>query len=72
MTNEPPCLPERGAADSAAPADPQRPSRWVLYRIDDNGNETDMRHFTDRPSAERAMREYESRGHKQVYLIRKE
>ncbi|MCZ4128699.1 hypothetical protein [Stutzerimonas balearica] len=43
---------------------------WLLYRIDDNGNEIEMARFAERSSAERAMHDYERRGHKQVYLVR--
>lgn len=45
---------------------------WVLYRIDDNGNEVEMRRFASRAAAEAAMREYEARGHKQAYLVRED
>lgn len=47
-------------------------SAWVLYRIDDNGNELEMRRFPERAAAERTMRDYEARGHKQAYLVRQE
>ena len=46
--------------------------RWVLYRIDDNGNELEMRRFAGRAEAEAVMREYEARGHKQAYLVRED
>lgn len=46
--------------------------RWVLYRIDDNGNEVEMRRFAERAAAEALMRDYERRGHKQAYLVREE
>lgn len=46
--------------------------RWVLYRIDDNGNEVEMRRFATRDEAEAAMRAFELRGHKQAYLVREE
>ena len=49
-----------------------QPSRWLLYRIDDNGNEVAMRRFTNRADAEAVMRDYEARGHKQAYLVREE
>lgn len=52
---------------AAAPA-----SRWLLYRIDDNGNEMAMRRFARREEAEAAMRDYQARGHKQTYLLREE
>lgn len=44
--------------------------RWLLYRIDDNGNEVEMRRFATRNEAEAAMRTFEARGHKQAYLVR--
>lgn len=44
---------------------------WLLYRIDDNGNEIEMARFAERSAAERAMRDYERRGHKQAYLVRR-
>lgn len=52
---------------AAAPA-----SRWLLYRIDDNGNEIAMRRFATREEAEAAMRTFAARGHKQTYLVREE
>lgn len=48
------------------------PLCWLLYRIDDNGNEVAMRRFARREDAETAMREYEARGHKQAYLVRED
>jgi len=56
--------------DATATHDEPDPSRWVLYRIDDNGNEVEMRRFAGRAEAEALMREYERRGHKQAYLVR--
>ena len=46
------------------------PPAWLLYRIDDNGNEVAMRRFASRAAAEAAMRAFEARGHKQAYLVR--
>jgi len=57
--------------DDSTDAAPER-ERWLLYRIDDNGNEVAMRRFASRAHAEAAMREYEARGHKQAYLVREE
>jgi hypothetical protein len=57
--------------DDSTDAAPER-ERWLLYRIDDNGNEVAMRRFATRDEAEAAMREYEARGHKQAYLVREE
>lgn len=60
--------PPGGLAGNVEPGE----SVWVLYRIDDNGNELEMRRFPERAGAERTMREYEARGHKQAYLVREE
>ena len=57
--------------DDSTDAAPER-ERWLLYRIDDNGNEVAMRRFATRDDAEAAMRDYEARGHKQAYLVREE
>ncbi|SDR69723.1 hypothetical protein [Pseudomonas oryzae] len=46
--------------------------RWLLYRIDDNGNEVAMRRFARREDAEAAMHLYEARGHKQAYVVHEE
>lgn len=46
--------------------------RWVLYRIDDNGNEVVMRRFAERSDAEAVMRAFEAHGHKQAYLVRED
>ena len=51
---------------------PDAPLAWLLYRIDDNGNELEMRRFPERAAAERTMRDYQARGHKQAYLVRQE
>ncbi|WP_455232037.1 hypothetical protein [Geopseudomonas aromaticivorans] len=45
---------------------------WVLYRLDDNGNEVEMRRFASREVAEAVMRDYDARGHKQAYLVRED
>ena len=55
--------------DDSTDAAPER-ERWLLYRIDDNGNEVAMRRFASRAAAEAAMRAFEARGHKQAYLVR--
>lgn len=58
--------------DTAAMHEEPGSGRWVLYRIDDNGNEVEMRRFAERAEAEALMGEYERRGHKQAYLVREE
>ena len=46
--------------------------RWLLYRIDDNGNEVERRRVATRDEAEAAMCAFEGHGHKQAYLVREE
>ncbi len=59
-------------SDPLRNASPDMPKpEWMLFRIDDNGNETEMERFRDRLSAERVMRAYEAKGHKQAYFVRK-
>jgi hypothetical protein len=43
--------------------------RWALWRQNDNGNRELMRRFADRADANREMRGYEVRGHKQTCWI---
>jgi hypothetical protein len=45
--------------------------RWSLFRQDDNGNRFHIRDFDSMFSAECARREFEGRGHKQLYTIEK-
>jgi hypothetical protein len=45
-------------------------AKWLLVRIDDNGNEFEMYRFMEKISAELAMKKYDSKGHKQKYLIK--
>ena len=42
---------------------------YQLWRMDDNGNRALVACFAERAEAERALREYEERGHKQTYWI---
>lgn len=42
---------------------------WVLKRQDDNGNVFDIDSFADKEEAAQIGREYELRGHKQVYFV---
>ena len=44
-------------------------ARWVLWRLDDNGNRFAMAEFDSRERAEAAAREYAARGHKQAYWV---
>ena len=43
------------------------PESWVVHRQDDNGNRFVMQTSLSREEAERLVREFEARGHKQVY-----
>ena len=38
-------------------------------RADDNGNEVEVTRAATREKAERIAREYEARGHKQIYWV---
>lgn len=44
---------------------------FVVYRVDDNGNEFEMQTFNSHSEAEAFAMDYERRGHKQIYLIKK-
>ena len=45
------------------------PSRWALWRQDDNGHRERMRTYEVRADAERALARLEALGHKQTYWI---
>ena len=47
------------------------PPSWVLYRVDDNDNEVEMFRFLNESSAECLRLDYEKKGHKQGYYVRK-
>ena len=47
------------------------PAKWILYRVDDNGNETEMYRFHQQESAVWVGKKYEKKGHKQLYLVTK-
>lgn len=42
---------------------------WELWRQDDGGHQFLVARFSTREEAEREMRVYEDRGHKQVYWV---
>ncbi|MDA7085730.1 hypothetical protein PH586_04900 [Pseudomonas sp. SA3-5] len=49
------------------------PSRnWCLVRLDDNGNEFVVGADLSRAAAEALARQFEARGHKQSYWIRRQ
>jgi hypothetical protein len=43
--------------------------RFVLWRMDDNGNEFVVARYERREDAEAARDRYEARGHKQMYWV---
>lgn len=43
---------------------------FAVYRVDDNGNEIIMQRFFTEQSAQRYADDYQSRGHKQIYLVK--
>lgn len=47
------------------------PGQWILWRLDDNGNEAEMFRLPDRARAEFYKQVYERRGHKQAYAVRR-
>jgi hypothetical protein len=49
---------------------PLEPMRWVLVRLDDNGNEHEMVRFLTRKNAEQSADRYTQKGHKQAYFVR--
>lgn len=44
-------------------------TRWTVWRQDDNGNRDVVETHTGRRKAERAVKRYEARGHKQLYWV---
>jgi len=44
---------------------------WVLTRLDDNGNEFEISRFNSEHEAQAMKKDYESRGHKQAYFVKK-
>jgi ribosome maturation protein Sdo1 len=45
--------------------------RWRLLRIDDNGNEFEIAVYPEEEAAVKACVEFEERGHKQTYFVRR-
>ena len=56
---------DRDGTPVAAPG----PRSVIVVRSDDNGNEATVTRVTSRCEAEAIVREYEARGHKQLYWI---
>jgi hypothetical protein len=48
-----------------------RDDRFTLWRQDDNGNVAEVATFTSLADAEAAKEEYERRGHKQLYWVKR-
>ncbi len=46
--------------------------RWCLIRLDDNGNEFVVQADLSRAQAQALARQYEARGHKQSYWVRRQ
>lgn len=46
------------------------PARWLLYRLDDNGNEFLIERYQQPEAAETIRAQYEAKGHKQLYFVR--
>ena len=49
-----------------------RDCRWAVYRIDDNGNQFVVRTQFSEGEAGQVVREFEARGHTQVYWAEQE
>jgi len=47
------------------------PASWILTRIDDNGNETEMFRFQEESSANWILKKYEEKRHKRHYYVNK-
>lgn len=47
------------------------PAGWILSRLDDNGNEFEMRRFLEERTANYVRQEFENKGHKQTYFVRR-
>lgn len=45
------------------------PKRWLLLRLDDNGNRAPMWYFREPRQAEAVAKDYAARGHKQSYDV---
>lgn len=48
------------------------PAKWVLSRLDDNGNEIEMIRFLHEHAANRIRDRYQKKGHKQDYYVHRE
>ena len=46
------------------------PARWILYRLDDNGNEIEIYRFLNERSAKWVQSKYEKKGHNQCYFVK--
>jgi hypothetical protein len=62
-------LDESDCSFVAEDVDLSRLQRWTLWRQDDNGNEFEVGTYGSYAKALRLQKEYESRGHKQMYSV---
>ena len=53
------------------PPEPDETGEWELVRQDDNGNVVAMHRYATSADAEAARDVYESRGHRQLYTVRR-
>lgn len=49
----------------------KHPFQWLLHRQDDNGNQFLVETFTNADKAEAARKDFEAKGHKQLYWVEK-
>ena len=47
----------------------RQPTRWTVWRQDDNGNRYEVSRHENRAEAEAVAAEMEARGHKQTYWV---
>jgi len=59
----------RRADRDGTPLSAAVPSSWIVMRQDDNGNRYEVARVTSRCEAESLARQYEARGHKQIYWV---
>jgi len=47
----------------------QQPPRWIVWRLDDNGNRFKVSEHASEVEARIVADEFERRGHKQLYVV---
>jgi len=58
-----------GEGDRAKDVEEQPLAGWSVWRQDDNGNRFSIRAGLTREEAEQMCRDFEARGHKQLYWV---